>query len=293
MSTLFAFIGSNAYAQNNAVVMPFSVLPVNAAHSSKAGIGFTENTFVTGNTLDISAGYMSYSPLYIPSTYINVDAEYCLNEKISFSLEGVYGMGQAYDTYNSGGFKTGRYKPTQILAGVGAGYHFLDFLSAKINLKYMTDSPAPETSFGAFSTDVAVIGILPVSVKGKVAAELGIYSLGTKVTSASGVKFSIPASVRISGGYIHDINEENSIRMLAQADYYLHNAFGLAVAAEALIADLILVRAGYNTGAEYVLPSYVSVGAGIKIAGIKLNAAYLLGNKAIGNTFGVSVGYSF
>lgn len=267
--------GMAANAQKT-VAMPFSAIPVNAADAAKAGIGFTENPFITGRTLDVSAGYMSYSPSYIPSSYLNLDAEYCLKGRLSFTLTGVYGM-----------------NPQQMLVGVGAGYRFLDFLSAKVNLKYLSDNPVTEVSYGAFGADIAVTGLFEISSASRIAAELGAYSLGTKITSASGMKFSLPSYARISGAYIHDIDQKNSFSILAQADYYLHNAFGAAIAAEADIADLISVRAGYNLGAENVLPSFASAGIGVHFIGIRIDAAYLFANEVIGNTLALSLGYSF
>ena len=293
MAAAFAISsGMTANAQET-VAMQFSAIPTGASHAAKAGIEFTESTLLTGKTLDVSAGYMSYSPSYAPSTFMNVDAEYCLNEKISVSLDAVYGMGKEFDIYNASGLKSGTHKPSQMMVGVGAGYKFLDFLSAKVNLKYMTDKLAPEASYGAFGADVAVDGVFQVSSNGKAVAEFGVFSFGSKVTSASGAKFGIPSSVRLAGGYIHDFNEKNSVSVLAQADYYLHKAFGAAVAAEAMIADIVSVRAGYNVGAKHVMPSFASVGAGVHFAGIKIDAAYLIGASPIANTLAVSLGYSF
>ncbi len=288
-----ALSSSMAANAQETVAMPFSAIPVGASYAAKAGIGFTENTLLTGKTLDVSAGYMSYSPSYNPSTFMNIDAEYCINEKIAISLDGVYGMGKSYDLYNPSGLKSGTHKPSQMLISVGAGYRILDFLSARVNLKYVTDKPAPEASYGAFGADIAVDGMFQVSENGKAVAEFGVFSIGSKVTSASGVKFGLPSSVRIAGGYLHDFNEKNSISVLAQADYYLHKAFGAAVAAEAMLADIVSVRVGYKLGAKYVMPSFASVGAGVRFAGVRIDAAYLIGTAPIANTLAISFGYSF
>lgn len=273
--------------------MQFSAIPVNAIEASRAGIDITDNVFISQKTLDVSAGYMSYSPSYLPTGYMNINADYCLNEKLSFSLDGIYGMGSEYDVYNSGGYKSGVYKPSQMLVGVGAGYRFLDYLSADVKLKYMTDKPASEANYNAFAADVAVTGMIELSESSSIAAEFGAYSIGSKLSSASGHKFSLPSSVGLSGAYIQDFNEKNSISVLLKGNYYLHKAFSAAVAAEAKIADMVSVSLGYCLGAKYVLPSYASVGAGVQFAGVKVNAAYLLGESSIGNTIAVSLGYSF
>ena len=282
----------SAVAQET-TAMPFAALPVNAETASKAGISLTDNILFHGSTLDASAGYMSWSPSYLPVGYMNINADYCLNGKISFSLDGIYGMGQEYDVYNSGGFKTGTYKPVQMLIGLGAGYRFMDCLSAQVRLKYMSDSPAPETSYGAYGADVTVSGFFEVSPHDHIAAEVGGHSIGTKVTSASGAKFPLPSSLRIAGAYIHDFNQKNSLSVLAQADWYLHNAFGAALAAEAEIAGILSVSAGYCLGVKHVLPSFASTGIGLHFAGININATCLFGNETTRNSLALSLGYRF
>ena len=83
--------------------------------------------------------------------------------------------------------------------------------------------------------------------------------------------------------------------MQADADYYLAGAFAAAVGASYTYDDMISVRAGYRAGAESVIPSFMSLGAGVEFAGVKLDLAYLLGvgDSYLGNTLAISVGYSF
>lgn len=282
----------SAVAQET-TAMQFAAIPVNAEAASKAGTSLTDNILFQDSTLDVSTGYTSWSPSYLPVGYMNIDADYCLNGKISFSLDGIYGMGQEYDVYNSGGFKTGTYMPAQMLIGLGAGYRFMDCLSTQVRLKYMSDSPAPEASYGAFGADVTVSGFFEVSPHDHIATEVGGHSIGTKVTSASGAKFPLPSSLRVAGAYIHDFNQKNSLSVLAQADWYLHNAFVAALAAEAEIAGLVSVNAGYCLGVKHILPSFASAGIGFHFAGFNINATCLFGAEAIRNSLALSLGYSF
>ena len=77
------------------------------------------------------------------------------------------------------------------------------------------------------------------------------------------------------------------------AEYAFYGAFSAAFGAEYGFNDMIFARAGYRYGGNSVLPSFASVGAGVKVAGIKMNVAYLLANDLIGNTLSISLGYSF
>ena len=54
---------------------------------------------------------------------------------------------------------------------------------------------------------------------------------------------------------------------------------------------MITVRTGYHMGA--VLPSFFSLGAGFKIAGVCLDAAYVLTPALASGTFCIGAGYRF
>lgn len=276
------------------VAMQFSELPGDAAGAGKADINLLDNILLDGNTLEVSLNGMLYSQSYDPVTYMDFKADYCLRSKISFSLFGRYGMGKEYDIYNSGGFEDGTYRPGQILIGVGAGYRLLDYLTAQAQIKIMSEDPAPEASYNAFAADLSVTGQFPVKEKGKAITELGVYSAGSKVKSASGAEFPLPASVGIQGGYVMDFGKDNEVRFIVKADYYFNNACGAAAAIETSLADIVSIRAGYNSGATNILPSYASVGVSCRVWKTRIDAAYIIAGKEspIANTFSVGISYN-
>lgn len=55
----------------------------------------------------------------------------------------------------------------------------------------------------------------------------------------------------------------------------------------------VSVRAGYRYGGNSPVASYASLGAGVKLLGIRLDAAYLIGSGPMKNTLAISLGYSF
>ena len=274
------------------VAMTFTEKSFNASDAGKAGLSFCNNLMENNDTLNVSIGYLMWSPSYDPINSFNLNADYRIGKKIFVSLEGMYGLGREFDIYNSGGFKDGTYKPGQMLFGLGAEYRILDILTVKAKLKYMSENLAPEATYGAFGADMAATAIIPVSDNGKIIAQAGVFSIGTKVVSLSRDKYGLPSSVKIGVGYIHDLNKKNSISILAEEAYYFNNALGTAIGAEAKIADLVYFRAGYRLGAKYILPSFASIGAGIKFAGFSINATYLIASNAATNTVVLSIGYS-
>ena len=77
-------------------------------------------------------------------------------------------------------------------------------------------------------------------------------------------------------------------------DYLFSGALMAGLGLEYCIVDIVSVRAGYHYGdAAKALPSFASVGLGVKFAGVHLDAAFLLASKTLGNTLMIGLGYSF
>ena len=58
---------------------------------------------------------------------------------------------------------------------------------------------------------------------------------------------------------------------------------------------MVAVRAGYRYGGKSVIPSFTSVGIGLKFVGITLDVAYLMADKTspMRNTLEFGLGYRF
>jgi hypothetical protein len=58
---------------------------------------------------------------------------------------------------------------------------------------------------------------------------------------------------------------------------------------------MVSFRAGYRYGGDSPIPSFASVGAGVKFSGVKLDLAYLIagGDSPMKNTLAIGLGYSF
>lgn len=197
-------------------------------------------------------------------------------------------MNPAYDITDAGGVVKGQFKPSDIHVNAGLAYRFLPFLSVGANIGYATSSLAEGQSYGALAADVfamAKFGGLKVTA--------GVANVGTNVTSASGVKFCIPGSVAVGAGYEATFADKHAVEALLDADYYFSGWFAAAVGAAYTYGDLVTVRAGYRYGGQSPLPSYASVGAGVKFMGIKLDLAYLIASSAAKNTLALSLGYTF
>ena len=129
-------------------------------------------------------------------------------------------------------------------------------------------------------------------IKGLKAA-VGISNIGSSVTSASGAKFSLPTSLTVGAGYSAKFADKHAVDAQVDIDYYFDGALATALGAGYTFNDMVSLKAGYRVGGDSVLPSFASVGAGVKFMGLKLDVAYLIGSENMKNTLAVGLGFSF
>ena len=188
-------------------------------------------------------------------------------------------MCAAYDIYDAGGTVTGSFAPSEMQANVGLGWRFMPWLSLGANVRYLSSTLSEEHSYGAVSSDIFVMSRIS-----DFSLALGVSSLGSRVESASGATYPLPASLTFGAGYLAEFAEAHGVEVLLDADWYF-----------AGWNRMVSVRAGYRYGGESVIPSYASVGAGVEFIGISLDLAYLIaaGDSPLRNTMTFGLGYSF
>lgn len=280
--------------------LPFVAAETDAASLGKAGANLVETGSIANASfsnaaaipfsdakMDVAAGYTMWQPTSVNSTMLNVGAAFNMKNKFGLAVGFLYGMNPAYDVYDQSGSAKGQFKPSDMHVNVGLAWRFLPFLSLGANVGYANSTLADNHSYGAVAADVfAMAKFAGVKVTA------GVSNLGTKVKSASGAEFSLPASVAVGAGY--DLNlQKHHIEIMADADYYLNGAFAAAAGAEYTFNSLASVRAGYRYGGNSPLPSYASVGAGVQFIGLKLDLAYLIASGPAKNTLALSLGYTF
>lgn len=283
--------------------MPFSRVvrdPVSAAMGGTGVVSTSASSYASfrnaaaipyaENTLDVAVGYMNWQPSASPVQDINAGAAWNIAGKFGVALGFSYGICEKYDITDASGKANGTFSPSQTQVNLGLAWKFLPFLSLGANVKYLGNTLAEGQSYGAVASDI----FLMTKVAGLKAA-VGVSSLGSKVKSASGARFSLPASATLGLGYGIGTGKKHAAEVLVDADYYFSGALSASAGASYTYNDLVSVRAGYRYGGDSVIPSYASVGAGVEFLGIRIDAAYLIatGNSLLKNTFTVGAGFSF
>lgn len=251
----------------------------NSAFANPAAMGFAENKF------DAAAGFAIYAPTN--SNVMTAGASYGLG-KLGVAAGVMYGSHQSYDVTNSVGTVTGTFAPTDLLMAAGLSYRVLPVLSVGMNLGYATSSLSEKYSYGAVKADLFAM----TQMKG-VKATVGLRNLGTSVTSVKGTKFSLPSSLALGAAYTIAFAEDQKVDLLLDADCYFNDGVAVAAGFEYAMKEFVFVRGGYRYGGETPVPSFASLGAGVKLSGVRLDLAYLLGSEIMGNTLSLGLGYSF
>lgn len=253
-----------------------------AAFSNAAAVPFAESS------LDVSAGYTLWQPSAAGSNIIGAAGAYNIKDRLGVALGFRYGINPSYEVTGSSGSSAGTFTPSDMQLSAGLGWRFLPFLSVGATVGYASSSLAEGHSVGTVTSDVFVMA----SLSGFRAA-IGVSNLGGSVTSAGGAKFSLPTSAAVGAGYGRVFADRHGIDVTLDADCYFSGAFSAAVGAEYTYGGMVSVRAGYRYGGKTVLPSFASVGAGVRFAGARLDLAYVIASGPMKNTLALSLGYSF
>lgn len=278
------------------LAMTFTEIPHNPARAGEGGVRLTGTTSTawgafdniaaapfSAATLSAKAGYQIWAPsLDGGDKYLDFGAAFRTG-RLAFGLAVASGSSEPYTEYRDGGFAGTTFTPKDMTVGVGAAYGISDSFGIGLSAKFLSNSLSSSAAYKAFCVDIMGYGSIgPVRLGG------GLRNLGGKVKSYSGTAFSLPAAASLGVGYDHACGFGAAL----DADLYFSGG-GAAVSAGAHYCwrDMLTVRAGYHLGA--VLPSYASVGLGVKLFGVSIDAAYLLASDTLGGSLLVGLGYSF
>ena len=237
--------------------------------------------------MDVAASFQNWAPDGVKNTNIAAGASFKI-AKFGIAAGFARNGGEKYDIVSGTGDIAGTFTPSDLQAGAALSYAITDWLSAGVNAKFFSSELSDDDKFTGFGADVQAQAVF-----GDFRAALGVANVGSSMKSASGEKFSVPSSVLAAGDWRGEYGK-NGIEAMVDLNYYFSGSFTAAAGVQYDFHDMVFVRAGYHYGAkDAFLPSFATVGAGVKFFGVSVNAAYLLGNDVLKNTLTVGLGYSF
>lgn len=288
--------------QVNGQSVPF--LNVNAdpySHSmGGATLTLEQNAFTAMN----NASAMVFAPnkTYDGISYNTWQPDFLNNTNIglaTFWKTGKWAWGISYKTFgydsynitNDKGSISGTYTPEENSFDLSGAYKISENFAAGINLRFISSDLGEDASASAFAADISL-----TYKKDALTVAAAITNIGGKMDYGFG-GYKLPSMAKLGANYAFDLAPAHKLAFNVEGDILMEpSAFMSAIGAEYSYKSKFNVRGGYHLGDEVAIPSYGSVGIGIKVWKISLDAAYLFGggsNSTLNGSFGASLGYSF
>jgi len=297
----FALVAGTASAQDGEALSFVRIV----RDPASAGMGFTGVASVSGmayssfrnssvipfyaERMSVGVSGQMWAPDGVKSTNLGFGAAFKAGKRLGFTVGGAYQAGEEYSMTDESGNPAGSFKPNDMILNGGVGVGIIDNLAAGVNVRYASQRLSDDNSYSAVAADIFLTYRLS-----DLNITAGVSSVGTSVKSESGDSFSLPASATVAADWSKSFSENHGVRLAADADYFFSGNVTVAAGAEYSFKDMLFARAGYHFGSEdAVLPSFATVGFGVRLFGVSLDFAYLTASDVLGNSITFGLGYRF
>lgn len=233
--------------------------------SNAASTVFSDDKFSAG------ASYGLLQPSFSDVQQLSLAGYGRISERWSVNAGFRYGMYPSVETADGSGIYTGSFSPSAMQASVGAAFRILPSLAVSATAAYVRSDIGGPKAAGAVGFD---LGLLFRS-KGFSAA-LTAANLGTRLDYGGAQSYSLPSRIDLGAGYgigrasgsrhTLDISAQGSLPLAGKG---MKVSGGLRYGFDGIFN----VAAGYNCGLGG-LPSYATLGAGVRLFGVALDFAY-------------------
>lgn len=248
-----------------------------AADNNAAGMSLSAGTF------DVAATYGMWAPKTAGNLLAGLGAYYKINDKFAIGLSGRMLRDKPYEATSVSGQTSGTFTPSDIVAGLGLSFAVMDGLSVGVSGHFLSSAIAADMKGSAFAADVTAM-----YARDAFRAALGVSNLGTPL-NYGGQSYPLPMMARLGGAYT-----VAGFTAGVEADYLFSGALMAGLGLEYCVAGIVSLRGGFHYGdPAKAMPTYASLGLGVKYAGFHLDAAFMTASRTLGNTLAVSLGYAF
>ena len=277
-----------------AQVLPFLYSPTDARSAALggAGVALDADAWAMDNNLAAAAlsnrhfalgvAYERWAPKLTADNRFSVDGWFRRNRwALGLSVKGV--LAPENNGISATGAPLDPFHPTDLSTALGAAWSPGPGFALSASARFVS------SALDADTRGMAVCGDIALSYASK-SIQVGVsaHNLGGRIRYGD-TDYVLPTLLKAGLSYTHPI-----FTLTAEADYLLQAGLMACVGAEVWPVSVLALRAGYHYGAaDKGLPSFGSCGIGLNLKGFVLNAAYLFGSPALGNTFSVGMAYSF
>lgn len=249
-----------------------------------AGMSFIEGRMSTG------ASFGMWQPSFGNDKVIGASAAIKATKKLAFGAAFKYFAQPSYETTTDSGTasRDGSFRPSEFNVAVGGSFAMTNYLSVGLTARMLHNSLAEDVSATVFGANLGIY----FRMKG-ISAGVSVNNLGTKAKFGESAQTQ-PMMAKLGAGYTRPFGK-HALSATAEADFLFAGAVMAGAGIEYSFSDLLFIRGGYHYGAPHkaVIPSYGSAGLGVKLFGIRFDAAYLFGSEILKNSLGLSLGYEF
>lgn len=195
---------------------------------------------------------------------------------------------ESYEMVTGTGRNYGSFTPEYLQANIGVGAAVTDYLSVGVNARMMRMSAESDESTTAFAGDVFVM--LRTSV---IDVSAGVSDIGGDIEDAGGAKFHLPTSLSAGASREFGLGLV-TLRGSADGDCFIHGGYAVRGGVECGILGRYFVRCGGGWADDKApVTSTFACGAGVKLWGIALDAAYVTSPSSVSGTFCIGASYHF
>lgn len=254
--------------------------------NNAAASAFSEDNFAAGASFGI------HQPSFSNVKQASVAGYGVLSERWSISAGYRYNAYQPIDIADESGIYNGSFTPSGMNASVGAAFKILPSLAVGATAGFVYSNIGGPKAATAVSFDIGLLYRV-----GGFRAALTAANLGTSLNYGGAKSYSLPSRADLGLGYcIGKEHGRHTLDISAQGSVPLAGKdFRAAGGLRYTFNDMVNIAAGYNYGIGEGLPSYASIGAGVKFFGVALDFAYLLAQSGtpLSGTMVFNLSYAF
>lgn len=236
--------------------------------------------------MDVALYAMPWSTRTSKEFDLGADLFFKAGKHFGLGVDFGMGLGQKYVIYTGIGTQSKQtFTPMDMRVGLNLAYDILPYLSLGASVRYLHSKIADKSNLQAVGADFMLAGH---AAGFRYAA--GVTNIGSKVKDSAKQTWPIPAAATIAAGYDHAFGK-HTIGASLQGDLFFKGGIRAGAGAQYAYNDLVFARFGYSYGGKTVLPSYFSLGAGVKFKGVYLDVAAMIGD--ITGSVMIGAGYRF
>ena len=235
--------------------------------------------------------YGIWQPENAKDKILGAGALFKFSEKIAVGISAKMFSQPSYEVVDQSGAVSqvnGKYTPKENSFMAGASYKLAQYLSLGVACRVTSSKLAADAEANVFGADLSIN-----YSREAFSAGISVDNIGGKV-DYGGSAYDQPSMARTGAAYTFGQGESSAVTASVEGDCLLSGGFMAGTGVEYSFKKMIFVRGGFHYGdKEKAVPSYASLGLGVRYSGITFNVACILGSETLSNSLLAGVGFSF